>query len=328
MNARTKNPKVVPISTRQPKSQANKSGETPPKKTVASEFTIQKSKSYYRMLYEKTTIQVNNAHVDDNEFYNVFSTLIRKEAESSSRYVDQSNMHTFYQPHQSKYRWIKDHLLSQVHGNPSKPVQTRRQLATYPKMCMFAITVGTAEPKNIKEAMVDSTWIEAMQKELHQFDRLQEECIDFEESFTLVARLEAVRIFFAYVAHKYFPIYQMDLKIAFLNSPLKEEDSGFKLTGFLDADHAGCLDTRKSTSEGIQFLDDKLVSWMSKKQDCTAKSLAEAQYVALYWNGFILLHLGIQDLFFKVYGVDQIGVVYALEHPSDPLNTYTSLKMP
>ncbi|GJY98357.1 retrovirus-related pol polyprotein from transposon TNT 1-94 [Tanacetum coccineum] len=55
VNARTKKPKVVPISTRNPKSQANKSIATPHKKTVASESTTQKSKSYYRMLYEKTS---------------------------------------------------------------------------------------------------------------------------------------------------------------------------------------------------------------------------------------------------------------------------------
>nr|GEV46917.1 retrotransposon protein, putative, unclassified [Tanacetum cinerariifolium] len=45
----------------------------------------------------------------------------------------------------------------------------------YPKMCMYALTVSTAEQKNIKEAMADSAWIEAMQEELHQFDRLQGE---------------------------------------------------------------------------------------------------------------------------------------------------------
>ncbi|GJX37685.1 retrovirus-related pol polyprotein from transposon TNT 1-94 [Tanacetum coccineum] len=271
----------------------------------------------------------------------------------------------------------------------------------------------------------------------------QEEGIDFEESFAPVARLEAVRIFIAYAAHKSFPIYQMDVKTAFLNGPLKEEvyvaqpdgfvdpdhpkkvyrlrkslyglkqaprawydelsnflmskglqihqsprgifinqakyslkilkkhrmekgqsigtpmatkpkldaylsgklmdqtdydskieslmyltssrpdivqavcycaryqarptekhlkevkrifrylkgtinmglwypkDSGFELTVFLDADHAGCLDTRKSTSRGIPFLGDKLVSWMSKKQDCTAMSLEKAEYMVL-----------------------------------------------
>ncbi|GKD17978.1 retrovirus-related pol polyprotein from transposon TNT 1-94, partial [Tanacetum coccineum] len=115
--------------------------------------------------------------------------------------------------------------------------------------------------------MADSTWIEEMQEELHQFDRLdvwelvdrplyknvinmkwlwknkrgeenivirnkarivakgynQQEGIDFEESFAPVARLETVRLFVAYATHKSFPIYQMDVKTAFLNGPLKEE---------------------------------------------------------------------------------------------------------
>ncbi|GJR33441.1 retrovirus-related pol polyprotein from transposon TNT 1-94 [Tanacetum coccineum] len=226
-----------------------------------------------------------------------------------------------------------------------------------------------------------------------------EEGINFEESFAPVARLEAIWIFVAYAAQKSFPVYQMDLKMTFLNGPLKEEvyvdpdhlekvyclrkalyglkqapracrlemslmgemkfflglqihqspiatkpkldadlsgklidqtdyrskirslmyltssrpgivqaicycaryqarqtkkhlkevkrifrylkgtinmglwyskDSGFELTAFSDADHARCIDTCKSTSGGIQFLGDKLISWMSKKQDYTA----------------------------------------------------------
>nr|GEY90989.1 Gag-Pol polyprotein [Tanacetum cinerariifolium] len=60
------------------------------------------------------------------------------------------------------------------------------------------------------------------------------------------------------------------------------KDTGFELTTFLDSDHARCLDSRKSTSGGIQFLGgDKLVSWSSKKQDCTSMSSAEAEYVSL-----------------------------------------------
>ncbi|GJR52122.1 retrovirus-related pol polyprotein from transposon TNT 1-94 [Tanacetum coccineum] len=59
------------------------------------------------------------------------------------------------------------------------------------------------------------------------------------------------------------------------------KDSGFELTAFLDADRAKCIITGKSTSRGIQFLGDKLVSWMSKKHDCTVMSLAKADYVAL-----------------------------------------------
>nr|GFA19673.1 hypothetical protein [Tanacetum cinerariifolium] len=141
------------------------------------------------------------------------------------------------QPHVSKYRSTKDHPLEQVHGNPSRPVQTRQQLTTDLEMCMYTLTVSTTEPKNIKEAMANSAWIEAMQEELHQFDRLQEEGIDFEESFASVVRLEAVRIFIAYAAHKSFPIYQMDVKTAFLNGPLKEEVYVAQPDGFVDPDH-------------------------------------------------------------------------------------------
>ncbi|GJT69951.1 retrovirus-related pol polyprotein from transposon TNT 1-94 [Tanacetum coccineum] len=60
-----------------------------------------------------------------------------------------------------------------------------------------------------------------------------------------------------------------------------KEDSGFELTVFSDADYAGCKATFKSTSGGAQFLGEKLVSWSSKKQDCTALSTAEAEYVSL-----------------------------------------------
>nr|GEY50474.1 Gag-Pol polyprotein [Tanacetum cinerariifolium] len=98
----------------------------------------------------------------------------------------------------------------------------------------------------------------------------------------------------------------MDVKTTFFNGPLKEEvyvaqsdgfgdldhpqkvyhlrkalyGLNFELTTVLDVDHVGFLDTHKSTYGGIQFLCEKLVSWMSKKQDRTAISTAEAEYVA------------------------------------------------
>ncbi|GJY55021.1 copia protein [Tanacetum coccineum] len=282
---------------------------------------------------------------------------------------------------------------------------TRKRLQTDAEVCMYALIVSTIELKNIKQAMLDHNWIESMQEELNQCKRLdiksrlvakgygQEKGIDFEESFAPVARPEVVGIFIAYAAYKNFPIFQMDVKIAFLNGPLKEEvfvqqldgfvdpdfpnhvyrlkkalyglkqaprawydklssfliehhftkrlcfcnkkieklmkdnfemsmigemkfflrlqarptekhlkevkrifpylrqsinmglwyskDSGFELIAYADADHAGCNDDCKSTSGGVQFLGDKLVSWSSKKQDCTAMSSAEAEYVSL-----------------------------------------------
>nr|GFC37019.1 uncharacterized mitochondrial protein AtMg00810-like [Tanacetum cinerariifolium] len=60
------------------------------------------------------------------------------------------------------------------------------------------------------------------------------------------------------------------------------KDSDFKLTRFSDADYAGCKDTFKSTFGGAQFLGEKLVGWSSKKQDYTALSTAEAEYVSLF----------------------------------------------
>ena len=62
----------------------------------------------------------------------------------------------------------------------------------------------------------------------------QEEGIDFDETFTLVARLEAIRIFLAYVSHANFKVYQMDVKSAFLNGELEEEVYVLQPSGFSD----------------------------------------------------------------------------------------------
>ncbi|GJS07648.1 retrovirus-related pol polyprotein from transposon TNT 1-94 [Tanacetum coccineum] len=59
------------------------------------------------------------------------------------------------------------------------------------------------------------------------------------------------------------------------------KDSSFALTAFADADHAGCQDTRRSTSGSIQLLGDRLVSWSSKRQKSVAISSTEAEYIAL-----------------------------------------------
>ncbi|GJT21656.1 retrovirus-related pol polyprotein from transposon TNT 1-94 [Tanacetum coccineum] len=139
----------------------------------------------------------------------------------------------------------------------------------------------------------------------------QEKGINFEESIAPVARIEAIHIFVADAANKNMKIFQMDVKTAFLNGELKEEakptenhlnvvkqifqylkgtinmgiwclkDTDMSLTTYSDADHAGCQDTRHSTSGSAQFLGDKLVSWSSKKQKSTVISSTEAEYIAL-----------------------------------------------
>nr|GFA01304.1 Gag-Pol polyprotein [Tanacetum cinerariifolium] len=143
--------------------------------------------------------------------------------------------------------FTKDHPLKQVIGEPSQPVLTRNQLRSDGDMCMYALTVSTMEPKNVKEAMTDPAWIESIQEELLQFKRIysrlvvrgyrQEEGLDFEESFASVARMEAIRIFLAYAAHKSFTVFQMDVKTAFLHASLKEDVYVCQPEGLIDADH-------------------------------------------------------------------------------------------
>nr|GEU85773.1 hypothetical protein [Tanacetum cinerariifolium] len=156
VNARTKKPNVVPISTKKPKGHANKSVATPHKEKVASKPTNQKPQSYFRMLYEKTS-------------------------KTWKWWIEQQNP--------SGYKWV---------------LKTKTQW------------VAKAKNENVQK---------------------REEGIDFEESFAPVARLEAVRIFVAYAAHKYFLIYQMDVKTAFLNGTLKEEVYVAQPDMFVDPGH-------------------------------------------------------------------------------------------
>nr|GEW35724.1 hypothetical protein [Tanacetum cinerariifolium] len=272
-----------------------------------------------------------------------------------------------------------------------RPVSTWLQLHEQALFCYYDAFLTSVEPKTYKEVLNQSCWIEAMQEELNEFKRLEEEGIDFEESFAPVARLEAIRIFLAYAAHKNMVVYQMDVKTAFLNGNLGEEvyvsqpdgftdpdnpnhvyklkkapnefrvhglqiyqsprgifinqskysleslkkygfescdpvdtpmvekskldedkegkavdpshycvkrilrylrgtvhrglwylkDSSISLTAFADADHAGCQDTRRSTSGNVKFLGERHISWSSKRQKSAAISSTEAEYIAL-----------------------------------------------
>ncbi|GJU35721.1 reverse transcriptase domain-containing protein [Tanacetum coccineum] len=128
-----------------------------------------------------------------------------------------------------------------------------------PPSTSAALTVSTIEPINVKEAMTDPAWIDSMQEELLQFKRL-DEGTNFEESFTPIARMEAVRIFLAYAAHKKFILFQMDMKTAFLHGSLKEDVYICQPEGFIDADHLSHVYKQKKALYGLKQAPRALVS--------------------------------------------------------------------
>ncbi|GKA13889.1 retrovirus-related pol polyprotein from transposon TNT 1-94 [Tanacetum coccineum] len=105
----------------------------------------------------------NDAEFDSDTFTNPFAPLVTSSVESSSsRIVDTSNMHTFQQPQTYIRRWIKDHPLVTIIDNPSKPVFTRRQLATDAMWCYFHAFLTKVKPNNYKEAIKESSWIKTI----------------------------------------------------------------------------------------------------------------------------------------------------------------------
>ncbi|GJW53667.1 copia protein [Tanacetum coccineum] len=272
--------------------------------------------------------------------------------EDSTSQGSSSNMRPSHTPFELTGRWTKDHPIANVIIDPSRFVSMRKPLKTDAMWCYFDAFLTFVEPKNFKQIYKVKT--DEFGGVLKNKARLvaqgfrQEEGIDFEESFALVTRIEAIRIFVANVANKNMTIFQMDVKMDFLNGELKEEgtpvdatlyrgvigslvyltssrpdliyavclcawyqakptekhlhavkrifrylkgtinmglwymkDTDMSLTTYLDADHAGCQDTRRSTSRSAQFLGDKLVSWSSKKQKSIAISRTEVEYISL-----------------------------------------------
>ncbi|GJY09541.1 retrovirus-related pol polyprotein from transposon TNT 1-94 [Tanacetum coccineum] len=170
------------------------------------------------------------------------------------------------------------------------------QLLEQALFCYYDAFLTAVEPKTYKDALTQSCWIEAMQEELNEFERLevwelvprpdkvmvitlkwiykvklvelggilknkarlvargyrQEEGINFEESFASVARLEAIRIFFALAAHMNMVVYQMDVKTAFLNGNLPKEVYVSQPDGFVDKDKPNHVYKLKKALYGLK----------------------------------------------------------------------------
>ncbi|GKB61185.1 retrovirus-related pol polyprotein from transposon TNT 1-94 [Tanacetum coccineum] len=216
--------------------------------------------------------------------------------EDSTSQGSSSNVRPIHTPFESLGRWTKDHPIENVIGDPSRSVSTRKQLQTDAMWCYFDAFLTSVKPKNFKQAMTEPSWIDAMQEEIHEFERLQvwelvpcpdkvmliklkwiykvktdefggvlknkarlvaqgfrqEEGIDFEESFAPVARIEAIRIFVANAANKNMTIFQMDVKTAFLNGELKEEVYVSQPEGFVDQDNPSHVYKLKKALYGLK----------------------------------------------------------------------------
>ncbi|GJV76713.1 retrovirus-related pol polyprotein from transposon TNT 1-94 [Tanacetum coccineum] len=125
----------------------------------------------YRVYNKRTRLIIESIHINFDELMEVMmydnNTSCLVEENNTDQAADaQFEAYEFINPFTPPGTEAVKSSSMQMH------VQTRRQLATDPEMCMFALTMSTADPKNIKEAMADHAWIEAMQEEIHQFDRL------------------------------------------------------------------------------------------------------------------------------------------------------------
>ncbi|GKE29009.1 integrase, catalytic region, zinc finger, CCHC-type containing protein [Tanacetum coccineum] len=102
------------------------------------------------------------------------STLIQNTLHrDTSSQESSSNVQLSQTPGGILGKWTKNHPLSNVIGNPSRSVSTRKQLQENAMWCYYDAFLSSVEPKNFKEATKDSCWIEAMQEELHKFERVE-----------------------------------------------------------------------------------------------------------------------------------------------------------
>ncbi|GJT27953.1 retrovirus-related pol polyprotein from transposon TNT 1-94 [Tanacetum coccineum] len=93
--------------------------------------------------------------------------------EESTSQGSSSNVRQTHTPFEYLGKWTKDHLIANVIGDPSRSLSTRKQLQTDAMWCYFDAFLTSVEPKNYKQAMTEPSWIDAMQEEIHEFERLQ-----------------------------------------------------------------------------------------------------------------------------------------------------------
>nr|GEZ91842.1 retrovirus-related Pol polyprotein from transposon TNT 1-94 [Tanacetum cinerariifolium] len=259
------------------------------------------------------------------------------------------SLHKIVQPdhpiQQHTSKWTKDHPLNNIIGQLSRPVSIRLQLHEQALFCYYNDFLTYVEPKTYKEALTQSCWIEAMQEELNEYERLevrelvprpdkvmmitlkwiykvkldelggilknkarlvargyrQEKGIDFKESFAPVARLEAIRIFLAYVDHKNMVVYQMDVKTVFLNGNLREEVYVSQPDGFVDQDNPNHVYKLKKALYGLKHAPRSWYGMLSSfliSQDFSIGSVDPTLFIRRNGNDLLLVQIYVDDIIF------------------------------
>ncbi|GKE74061.1 retrovirus-related pol polyprotein from transposon TNT 1-94 [Tanacetum coccineum] len=312
--------------------------------TSTSQTTLETPYPVIPLGFEEANHDIEVAHMDNNPYVD-FPIPEPSSKKSSSRVIIPNNVPSINQPPEHINKWTKDHPIDNVIGDPSRPVSTRHQLQDEALFCYFDAFLSSIEPKSYKEALTESCWIEAMQEDLNEFERLkvwepvprpdrvmiitlkwiykvkldelggvlknkarlvarryrQEEDIDFEESFALVARLEAILIFISFVAHMNMVVYQMDVKTVFLNGIQREEVYVSQPDGFVDPENPNHVYKLKKALYGLKqaprdWYD--LLSLFLLSQKFTKGTVDPTLFVKREGKDILLVQIYVDDIIF------------------------------
>ncbi|GJX10868.1 retrovirus-related pol polyprotein from transposon TNT 1-94 [Tanacetum coccineum] len=205
--------------------------------------------------------------------------------EDSTSQGSSSNMRQTHTLFEHLGKWTKDHPIANVIGDPSRSVSMRKQLQTDAMWCYFDAFLTSVEPKNFKQAMTEPSWIDAMQEEIHEFERL--------EVWELVPCPDKA-------AHKNMEIYQMDVKTAFLNGELKQEVYVSQPKGFVDHDNPSHVYKMKKALYGLKqapVLVDMLSSFLIS-QHFSKGAVDPTLFTRQAGNDLLLVQIYVDDIIF------------------------------
>nr|GEW54588.1 hypothetical protein [Tanacetum cinerariifolium] len=212
---------------------------------------------------EEDNHDIEVAHMGNDLFFSM-SILEVSSDQSSSTDSTHVIVHPDQQISQHNRKWTKDHPLENIIGQLARPVSTRLQLHEEALFCYYDDFLTSIEPKMYKDALTQSCWIEAIQEELNEFERLEVWKLVPRSDKVMVITLkwiykvkldelgEAIRISPAYASHKNMVVYQMDVKTAFFNGNLQEEVYVSQSDNFVDPDNLNHVYKLKEALYGLK----------------------------------------------------------------------------